>query len=110
MQKQATDSLKEIFIRLLPVCMGRSTSGRVGASKVLFAVLPEIALPVDTAQWKGVFPTTDYGDIIESMSAEIARWEENTGNHLDSCDPSYPVTTLPAVYNVMAMKARNKPD
>jgi len=39
------------------------------------------------------------------MAIEIDAWEKQIGTTLDSCDPS-PYTTLPAVYNVMAMNAR----
>jgi len=97
--------LKQIFNTLIPVCMGKATNGRVAASNVLFSVLPEIALPVDTAMWKKLFETIDYGDIIETMATEIIEWESQTGNKLDICDPSGN-STLPAIYNVMAMKAR----
>ena len=41
--------------------------GRVGASKILFAVFPEIALPVDNAEWDYVFRTHDYGKVLSSM-------------------------------------------
>jgi hypothetical protein len=87
--------------------MGKSTPGLVGASKLLFAVLPEVALPVDNAQWKKVFGTVDYGEIITLMVDEITEWEKDTKNSLDLCDPSYPITSLPAAYNVMAMIARH---
>jgi len=39
------------------------------------------------------------------MAIEIDAWEKQIGTTLDSSDPS-PYTTLPAVYNVMAMNAR----
>jgi len=73
--------------------------------KDLFAVLPEVALPVDNTQWRRVFKTIDYGDIIRLMAEEITEWERRTGKRLDSCYPQ-PLTTLPAIYNVMAMKAK----
>ena len=82
--------------------------GLVGASKVLFSVLPEVALPIDNAQWRHVFKTVDFGDVILLMAEEIARWEKATGTNLDECDPNETLT-LPAVYSVMAMKARPKP-
>ena len=94
-----------VFKKLLPFCMSDTTWGLVGASKVLFAVLPEIALPVDNVQWKKVFKTIDYSDVILEMAAEIDDWERQVGIPLDSCDP-LPHSTLPSVYNVMAMKAR----
>ena len=85
--------------------MGKVANGFVASSKVLFAALPEIAMPIDTIQWRKLFQTNDYGDIITLMADEITVWEKQTGHLLDSCDPS-PDATLPTVYNVMAMKAR----
>ncbi len=105
-RKELENRLLMIFKRLLPICMGKSTQGLVGSSKLLFAILPEVALPVDNAQWKKVFRTVDYGEIITLMVDEITEWEKDTENSLDLCDPSYPITSLPAVYNVMAMRAR----
>lgn len=106
-QNEIVKRLSAIFNKLLPVCMGKSTSGRVGASKVLFAVLPEVSLPVDTTQWKKVFKTIDYGEIISQMIIEIINWESASGCQLNSCSP-YDDFTLPATYNVLAMKARPK--
>lgn len=40
--------------QLLPLTMGKTSYGLVGASKILFAVLPEIVLPVDNSQWLNV--------------------------------------------------------
>ncbi len=97
--------LRQMFNMLLPICMGKVTNGRVADSKILFAVLPEAALPVDTAMWNKLFSTIDYGDIITLMSTEIMAWENQTGLKLDVCDSSGNLT-LPAIYNVMAMKAR----
>jgi hypothetical protein len=99
--------LDKAFLKLLPVCAGVVSEGRVGASKILFAVLPEIAQPIDNAQWDKVFKTKNYGDIISHMANEIIEWEKQTGEQLESCDP-YLCTTLPSVYNVMAMEARPK--
>jgi hypothetical protein len=93
------------FKKLLPVCMGKHSLGMVASSKILFAVLPEIALPIDNKQWLTVFQTVDYGDIINLMVDEIKAWEKITGKQLQTCDHSE-YTTLPAIYNVMAMKAR----
>lgn len=95
----------EIFKRLLPICMTENSLGLVGASKILFAVLPEITLPIDNIQWKKLFKTVDYGDVIKNMANEINEWENSTGYQLQHCDHSE-LTTLPAIYNVMAMKAR----
>jgi len=99
--------LWKMFKALLPVCMGKQTMGLVGTSKVLFAVLPEVALPVDNAEWRHVFKTVDFSDVVLQMAAEIVEWENETGKRLDQCD-SNDVLTLPGIYNVMAMKARPK--
>jgi len=99
--------LWKIFKMLLPICMGKSTLGLVAASKILFSVFPEVALPVDNTQWRAVFKTVDYSDIIMHMAEEIAWWEKKTGRQLNFCVPDYlEAMTLPAIYNVMAMKAR----
>jgi hypothetical protein len=95
------------FKKLLPITMGKTSYGLVGASKILFSVLPEIALPVDNTEWITVFKTVDFGDVIHTMADEITAWEEITGEQLQTCDYSEN-TTLPAVYNVMAMEARPK--
>ena len=75
-------------------------------SKLLFAVLPEIVLPVDNTQWLKVFRTVDLGDVIGRMASDIRQWEEVTGERLDNMDSQRVLTTLPSVYNVMAMDAR----
>lgn len=93
------------FKKLLPLTMGKSSYGLVGASKILFGVFPEIVLPVDNAQWLTVFKTVDIGDVINTMMQEIKNWEKMTGKQLQNCDFSEH-TTLPAVYNVMALAAR----
>ena len=100
--------LWKMFKVLLPICMGKQSWGLVGVSKVLFAVFPEVALPVDNAEWRHVFQTVDFGDVVLQMAAEIDKWESETGMHLNECDPNEALT-LPGVYNVMAMKARPKP-
>jgi hypothetical protein len=92
--------------QLLPFTMGETTYGLVGASKILFAVLPEVVLPVDNQQWVSLFKTVDLGDVIHGMTSEIQRWENNTGRKLNEMDRSGRLTTLPSVYNVMAMAAR----
>lgn len=104
-RKKVTSELWEIFKRLEPLCRGKTTLGLVAASKVLFSVLPEVALPIDNSQWQGLFGTIDYGDIIALMAAEITEWEKRAGHQLNLCDPQHNLT-LPAIYNVMAMKAR----
>lgn len=99
--------LWKIFKMLLPICAGKSTLGLVAASKIVFSVFPEVALPVDNTQWGAVFKTVDYSDIIMHMAEEIAWWEKKTGQHLERCLPDdLEIMTLPAIYNVIAMKAR----
>jgi hypothetical protein len=92
--------------QLLPLTMGKTSYGLVGASKILFAVLPEIVLPVDNKQWLNVFKTVDIGDVITEMVFDIQHWEKETGEKLNERDPQKRLTTLPSVYNVMAMAAR----
>ena len=92
-----------MFKRLLPLCMSETSWGLVGASKLLFSVLPEVALPVDNNQWRKLFKTVDYSDVICLMATEIIEWERLSGQRIDECDPN---STLPAIYNVMAMEAR----
>jgi hypothetical protein len=91
---------------LLPITMSSSSYGLVGASKILFSVLPEIVLPVDNQQWKELFRTLDLGDVIGFMAQDIAKWESITGEKLNLMDPSGRLSTLPAVYNFLAMAAR----
>jgi len=103
--------LAEIWLitkRLLPFTMGETSYGLVGASKMLFAVLPEIVLPVDNMQWLKVFKTVDIGDVINRMASDIQEWENTTQHRFNELDPSRMLTTLPSVYNVMAMDARPK--
>lgn len=94
--------------QLLPLTMGETSYGLVGASKILFAVFPEIVLPIDNRQWLHVFKTVDLGDVLKRMVSDIQRWEKTTGKHLNELGSSKGLTTLPSVYNVMAMKARPK--
>ncbi len=94
--------------KLLPITMGKTSYGLVSASKILFSVLPEIVLPVDNAEWLRVFKTVDLGDIIRRMVLDIQKWEGMTGRQFNDLDPSKRLTTLPSVYNVMAMNARPK--
>jgi hypothetical protein len=103
--------LAEIWLltkRLLPFTMGETSYGLVGASKILFAVLPEIVLPVDNTQWLKVFKTVDIGDVLNRMAIDIQEWENITQHRLNEMDHSRMLTTLPSVYNVMAMEARPK--
>lgn len=106
-QKDAASRLWTIFKKLEPLCRGKTTLGLVAASKVLFAVLPEVALPIDNTQWVKVFKTLDYGDIILQMANEIQDWEKKIGTKLDRCSPRNNFT-LPSIYNVMAMEARDR--
>jgi hypothetical protein len=84
---------------------GHSKVGKVAASKILFSVLPEIALPVDTSEWKNVFCTKDYGKVLSTMVGEIKEWEKASKKRLDEQDRNQ-MTTLPAIYNVLAMATR----
>ena len=86
--------------------MGKTSYGLVGASKILFAVLPEIVMPIDNKQWVSVFQTVDLGDALKYMVSDIENWEEATGKKLDEIDKSGHLSTLPSIYNVMAMAAR----
>jgi hypothetical protein len=104
-RKKVVGELWNIFKKLLPVTMSSSSYGLVGASKILFSVFPEIALPIDNTEWRSVFKTVDFGDVIYLMAEEIRRWEKTSRVPLDSLGKKG-LMTLPAVYNVMAMEAR----
>ncbi|WAC07851.1 MAG: hypothetical protein OS130_01215 [Thermodesulfobacteriota bacterium] len=104
-KKQIIHLLWNAFKKLLPITMGKNSYGLVGASKILFSVIPEIVLAIDNAEWLKVFQTVDLGDVINLMANEIKKWEEVTEKYLDHCDSKRELT-LPAVYNVMAMNAR----
>lgn len=96
--------LWKMFKRMLPLFMGVNTVGLTAASKVLFSVFPEIALPVEKAQWREIFQTVDYTDIIGAMRTEITEWETRSQRKLNRCDPLGSLT-LPAFYNAVVMKA-----
>jgi hypothetical protein len=96
----------QITKRLLPFTMGETSYGLVGASKLLFSVLPEIVLPIDNAEWLHLFRTVDLGDVLRRMVDDIQEWEVITGRQLNDLDDTRRLTTLPSVYNVMAMAAR----
>ena len=98
----------EMTKRLLSITMSESSYGLVGASKILFAVLPEIVLPVDNQQWKALFKTVDLGDVIHRMTDDIKQWEDITQHKLNEVDRFHKLTTLPSVYNVMTMDAKSK--
>lgn len=103
MEKIAVD-LWNMVKRLLPLFMGVNTLGLTAASKFLFSVFPEIALPVEKVQWRDIFQTVDYTDIIRSMRAEISEWEKLSQRRLNQCDP-FGSLTLPAFYNAVVMTA-----
>jgi hypothetical protein len=112
-EREREELIAEIWLitkKLLPFTMGKTSYGLVGASKILFSVLPEIVLPIDNAEWLCVFQTVDIGDVLHCMVSDIQKWEEITGGQLNELDPSPSkrLTTLPSVYNVMAMNARPK--
>jgi len=103
--------IEEIWLitkELLPFTMGKTSYGLVGASKILFSVLPEIVLPIDNKEWLHVFKTVDIGDVLHRMVFDIQEWERITGRQLNDLNHSMRLTTLPSVYNVMAMDARPK--
>jgi len=103
-----TSRIWSVTKQLLPFTMSRTSYGLVGASKILFSVLPEIVLPIDNSQWLNVFRTVDIGDVINEMVSDIQRWEQATGKRLNEMDTQKRLTTLPSVYNVMAMHDRPK--
>ena len=94
--------------QILPFTMSSSSYGLVGASKILFSVLPEIVLPIDNAQWKQLFKTVDLGDILRFMVKDTQRWEETTKVKLDTVDKLRRLTTIPSIYNAIAMEMRPK--
>jgi len=98
--------VSELFEKLKWTSVNDSDVGRVGASKILFAALPEIALPVDNAEWDYVFRTDNYGRVLLIMIDEINEWEAKSQTPFESLDS--PPTTVPSIYNVMAMAARPK--
>jgi hypothetical protein len=95
----------ELFDKLEWTTINDSDVRRVAAGKILFATLPEIALPVDNAEWDKVFRTHSYGRVLSTMIEEINEWERKTKTHLETLDPKLP-TTVTSIYNVMAMSAR----
>lgn len=105
-REKLTSGIWSISKRLLPLTMSKTSYGLVGASKILFSVLPEIVLPVDNQEWTSVFKTVDIGDVINRMASDIQEWEKETRKKFNEIDSSKKLTTLPSVYNVMAMAAR----
>lgn len=110
-EREREELIAEIWLitkKLLPFTTGKTSSGRVGASMILFSVLPEIAFPINNAQWLHVFKTVDIRDVLHRMVIDIQKWEGITGRQLNDLDHKKRLTTLPSVYNVMAMHARPK--
>jgi hypothetical protein len=105
-REELTAEIWSITKLLLPLTMGKTSWGLVGASKILFSVLPEIVLPVDNSMWLNVFKTVDLGDVIRGMAFEIQKWEQSNGMKLNELYPEQRLSTLPSSYNVMAMAAR----
>ncbi len=105
-REELIEEIWSVTKELLPITMGKTSYGLVGASKILFSIFPEIVLPIDNSQWLHVFHTVDLGDVIRRMALEIQHWEDDTGKRLNEMDSSRKLTTLPCVYNVMAMAAR----
>jgi len=104
--ESVTNDIWNVMKEMLPFTIGATSYGLVGASKLLFSILPEIALPIDNDMWLKVFQTVDFGDVIRWMASDIRQWEEVTGERLNELDPTGRLSTLPSVYNVMAMAAR----
>jgi hypothetical protein len=102
------DVTTDLFDRLEWTEIKGRNIGRVGASKILFSIFPEIALPVDNSEWDKVFRTHYYRKILQLMTDEIKLWEEKSEMPLEKLETNSP-TTLPSIYNVMAMSARPKP-
>ena len=98
----------EMTKRILPYTMSPSSYGLVGASKILFSVLPEIVVPVDNVQWKQLFKTVDLGDVIKFMVTDIRKWEDTTKVQLDTVDKQRRLTPIPSIYNAIAMEMRPK--
>jgi len=105
--KQIFDLTAELFDKIEWTEIKGSDIGRVGASKLLFSIFPEIALPVDNSEWDKVFRTHYYRKILQLMTNEIKLWEDKSETPLEILETNTP-TTLPSIYNVMAMDARPK--
>jgi len=103
---ELTPQIWSMTKELLPITMSKGSYGLVGASKILFSVLPELVLPVDNQQWMQLFKTVDLGDVISFMAQDINKWESATREKFNLMDPSGRLSTLPSVYNVIAMAAR----
>jgi hypothetical protein len=98
------EKASSIFEKLKWISVKSSNVYRVGASKILFAVFPEIALPVDNAEWDYVFRTDSYGKVLQTMVEEVEAWEGSFDTPIEKLGAE--PTTIPSVYNIMAMAAR----
>jgi len=104
--KQVIAMCSDIFEKLLKVHIGDNYIRPVGATKVLFAAFPEIALPVDNLEWKHLFKTSKYRVVLSTMVEEIRKWETlMSPTRLGSLSPT--PTTLSSIYNILAMAARD---
>jgi hypothetical protein len=104
--KHAIAVCSGIFEKLLKVHVQDSYIRPVGATKVLFSAFPEIALPVDNLQWRCLFKTKEYHVVLSTMVEEIRKWEKlNSPTRLGTLSPT--PTTLPSIYNILAMAARD---
>jgi hypothetical protein len=106
--ENVADNLWKIFKRLIPFCMGVDTLGLTAASKLLFSVFPEIALPVEKVQWQKLFQTIDFADVLRLIRKEISEWERSSRHGLTECDSSHS-TTLPEIYNAVALRLFRNP-
>jgi hypothetical protein len=105
--ESVADDLWKIFNRLIPFCMGVNTLGLTAASKLLFSIFPEIALPAEKVQWKELFQTIDFTEVVRLMRKEISEWEKERRHVLNECDPSNSAT-LPEIFNAVALRAVGK--
>jgi hypothetical protein len=106
--QNVADGLWKIFKQLIPFCMGVDTFGLTAASKLLFSVFPELALPIEKVQWKELFQTIDFSDVLRLIRNEISGWEMSSRNALTECDPSNSAT-LPEIYNAVALRLFRNP-
>ena len=106
--ENVADCLWKIFKQLIPFCMGVDTLGLTAASKLLFSVFPEIALPVEKVQWKKLFRTIDFADVLRLIRKEISEWERTSRHALTECDSSNSAT-LPELYNAVALRCFRNP-
>ena len=95
-EHQVLQVATKLFTDLRGVVVKTGRVGSVGASKVLFAALPKIALPVDNAEWTPTVKTTDYRNVPNTLIHEIKAWEQETKQSLNDCYPHPPIT-LPVI-------------